>query len=255
MCGRYASARKAEDIAETFGIRPERIDGSLAADYNVAPTKPVYAVVARVPRDEDTDAPVRQLRVARWGLVPSWAKDPSIGSRLINARVETADEKPAFRRAFAVRRCLLPADGYYEWWAATGLDGKPVKQPFFIRPRDGSVLAMAGLYEFWRDPRRESDDEDAWIFSVTVMTTSAEDSLGHVHDRMPLMVDPAGWGAWLDPGRDDPASVRELLVPARPGLLEAYPVSRAVNDVRNEGAHLLDPIPAEDLPDDVPTLF
>ncbi|MFL6241217.1 MAG: SOS response-associated peptidase [Actinomycetes bacterium] len=254
MCGRYASARKAEDIAASFGIRPERVDGSLDADYNVAPTKPVYAVVERVPRDEDTTEPVRQLRVGRWGLVPSWAKDPSMGSRLINARVETVEDKPAFRRAFAVRRCLLPADGYYEWWAATGLDGKPVKQPVFIRPRNGSVLAMAGLYEFWRDPAA-AGEEDAWIFSVTILTTTAEDAVGHVHDRMPLMVDPAGWSAWLDPRRDDPAAVRDLLVPARPGLLEAYPVSRAVNDVRNEGPHLLEPIAAEEIPADAPTLF
>jgi putative SOS response-associated peptidase YedK len=226
----------------------------LDADYNVAPTDPVYAVVERVPRGEDTDEAIRQLRVARWGLVPSWAKDPSIGNRLINARLETVDEKPAFRRAFAVRRCLLPADGYYEWWAATGPDGKPIKQPFFIRPRDGSLLAMAGLYEFWRDPNVE-DADDAWLFSVTVLTTSAEDALGHVHDRMPLMVDPSGWAGWLDPKRDDPASVRDLLVPAAPGRLEAYPVSRAVNDVRNDGPHLLDPIPAEELPADVPALF
>jgi putative SOS response-associated peptidase YedK len=255
MCGRYASARKAEDIAQSFGIRPERVDGSLEADYNVAPTKPVYAVVERVPRDEDTTEPARQLRVARWGLVPSWAKDASIGSRLINARLETVEDKPAFRRAFAVRRCLIPADGYYEWYAATAADGGSVKQPFFIRPRDGSLLAMAGLYEFWRDPAREPEDADAWVFSVTIMTTTAEDALGHVHDRMPLMVDPAGWSAWLDPHRDDPAVVRDLLIPARPGLLEAYPVSRAVNDVRNEGAHLIEPIPAEELPADAPTLF
>src|SRR4051794_20289202 len=255
MCGRYASARKAEDIAATFGIRPERVDGSLDADYNVAPTDPVYAVVERVPRDEETDEPARQLRIARWGLVPSWAKDASIGSRMINARIETVQEKPAFRRAFSVRRCLIPADGYYEWWAATGPDGKPVKQPFFIRPRDGSLLAMAGLYEFWRDPKAEPDDEGAWVFSVTVLTTSAEDALGHVHDRMPLMVDPVAWAAWLDPKQEEPSAVRDLLVPAQPGLLEAFPVSRAVNDVRNDGAHLIEPIPAEELPPDAPTLF
>ena len=215
----------------------------------------MYAVVERVPRDDtDADRAVRQLRAARWGLVPSWAKDPSIGNRLINARLETATEKPAFRRAFAVRRCLLPADGYFEWWAGTGPDGRPIKQPFFIRPRDGSVLAMAGLYEFWRDPAA-AGDEDGWLFSVTVLTTTAEDSLGRVHDRMPLMVDPVGWAAWLDPLRDDPTTVRELLIPASPGLLEAYPVSRDVNNVRNAGAHLIVPLPAEDRPTDVPALF
>jgi putative SOS response-associated peptidase YedK len=253
VCGRYASARKAEDLAESFGIRPERIETSLDADYNVAPTKQVYAVVERVPRDDpDADRAVRQLRVGQWGLVPSWAKDPSIGSRLINARVETVDAKPAFRRAFAVRRCLLPADGYYEWWAATGPGGRPIKQPFFIRPRDGSVLAMAGLYEFWRD---QTAGSNGWLFTVTVLTTRAEDALGHVHDRMPLMVDPAGWAVWLDPKNEDPAAVRELLLPASPGRLEAYPVGRDVNSVHNAGAQLIEPLPAEELPADVPALF
>jgi putative SOS response-associated peptidase YedK len=275
VCGRYASARKAEDLAASFGIRPERVDGDLEADYNVAPTKPVFAVVERTPRNEDVTEPVRQLRIARWGLVPSWAKDISIGNRLINARVETATTKPAFRRAFAARRCLLPADGYYEWWAGTGPDGKQVKQPFFIRPRDGSILAMAGLYEFWRDPTAERrpdgatmgterrpdgatagrKGDDAWVFSVTVLTTSAEDSLGQLHDRMPLMVEPAAWPTWLDPARQDPDAVRSLLTPAAPGLLEAYPVSREVNDVRHEGPHLIDPIPVADLPGDVPALM
>jgi putative SOS response-associated peptidase YedK len=253
VCGRYASARKAEDIAASFGIRPERVEGSIDADYNVAATKPVYAIVERTPRNEDIDVPVRQLRVARWGLVPSWAKDISIGNRMINARIETAAEKPSFRRAFVARRCLLPADGYYEWWKGTGPDGKQVKQPFFIRPRDGSILAMAGLYEFWRDPEKEGDD--AWLFSVTVLTTTAEDGLGQVHDRMPLMVDPAQWHTWLDPAQQDPGVIRSLLTPAAPGVLEAYPVSREVNDVRHEGAHLIDPVPAEDVPDDVPALL
>jgi putative SOS response-associated peptidase YedK len=184
--------------------------------------------------------------------VPSWAKDPTIGNRLINARVETAAEKPAFRRAFARRRCLLPADGYFEWWPASGRDGKQVKQPYFIRPRDGEVLAMAGLYEFWRDPKGDADDPEAWLLSVTVLTTEAEDELGVIHDRMPLMVDPAGWDTWLDPARQDPSDVRGVLLPARPGLLEAFPVSRAVNNVRNEGPQLLDPVPLEELPEGLP---
>src|SRR4051812_10200996 len=207
MCGRYASSRKPEDLVEEFEISApgaNKVQEALAPDFNVAPTKPVYAVMERSPSardDPEPEPPQRQLRVLSWGLIPSWAKDASIGNRLINARVETVGEKPAFRRAFAIRRCLLPADGYYEWWAATGPDGKPVKQPFFIRPRDESVLAMAGLYEFWRDPNAPEDSDDAWVISATILTTSAEDALGHVHDRMPLMVDPAGWSAWLDPKR------------------------------------------------------
>jgi putative SOS response-associated peptidase YedK len=265
MCGRYASAKKAEDLAESFGIRSDNVHGDIDADFNVAPTKPVFTVVDRVPRrhrdsagqatseaSTDSDAPQRQLRIARWGLVPSWAKDPSIGNRLINARLETAADKPAFRGAFRTRRCLLPADGYYEWWPATGADGKAVKQPFFIHPRDGGTLAMAGLYEFWRDSERADDDPEAWLFTVTVLTTSAPDDLGRIHDRMPLMVEPDRWQRWLDPAEQDPATVRELLTPARPGLLEAYAVSRDVNDVRRNGAHLLDPLGRDEVPADLP---
>ena len=136
----------------------------------------------------------RALVTGRWGLVPSWAKDPSIGSRMINARAETVAEKPAFRRAFAKRRCLIPADGYYEWYTPTdptapvGRSGKPVKQPFFIHPADGSSLAMAGLYEWWRDPSRDEGDPEAWRLTCTVITTDAADEIGRIHDRMPMTI-------------------------------------------------------------------
>jgi putative SOS response-associated peptidase YedK len=254
MCGRYASSRKPEDLVEEFEIRTDKVDEALAPDYNVAPTKPVYAVMERAPhRDAEQQAepavpPERQLRVLRWGLIPSWAKDPAIGNRMINARMETVADKPAYKRAFASRRCLLPADGYFEWYPTEqrGASGKPLKQPFFIHPRDGGVLAMAGLYEIWRDPDRAEDDPDRFRWTCTVLTTQAEDAVGHIHDRMPLMVERERWGAWLDPtvsGRDDLLS---LLVPAAPGRLEAYPVSRDVNNVRNNGPELVAPIPAED---------
>jgi putative SOS response-associated peptidase YedK len=255
MCGRYASARKAEDLAESFGIRPEAVLGRTDPDFNVAPTKPVHVVVERAPRSPDrqpTGDPVRQLRVAQWGLVPSWAKDPSIGNRLINARVETVADKPAFRRAVRARRCLLPADGYYEWWPADGPDGKPVKQPYFIRPRGGGLLALAGLYEFWHDDTKADDDPEAWLLTATVLTTSATDELGRIHDRMPLMVEPAQWADWLDPGRTDPSTLPPLLRPAIPGELEAYAVSRRVNDVRNEGEELIDPVTRADVPPELP---
>lgn len=264
MCGRYAASTRPEDLVEEFEVDagPEARPGeALAADYNVAPTKDVHAVLTRPLRRADTDAdpdaaadePVRQLRVVRWGLVPSWAKDTGIGSRLINARVESVHEKPAFRKAFAARRCLLPADGYYEWYGDKGR-----KQPFFIRPRDGGVLAMAGLYELWRDRSREDDDPARWVWSATVITTTAEDSLGQIHDRMPMLVERERYAAWLDPGRNDAEGLRGLLVPAAPGRLEALPVSTAVNDVRNNGPHLLDPLPVEELdaaPPAEPTLF
>src|SRR6478735_5415967 len=249
MCGRYASSRRPEDLVEEFDIADVRIPAPLEADYNVAPTKEVYAVVERLPKNpagskDSPEPPERQLRVLTWGLVPSWAKDPSIGNRMINARMETVAEKPAYKKAFAVRRCLLPADGYFEWYPTEELTkaGKPKKQPFFIRPKDGGVLAMAGLYEIWRDPTKADDDPDRFRWTCTVITTEAEDSVGHIHDRMPLMVERERWSDWLDPrvGGD-----LDLLVPAAPGQLEAYPVSTLVSNVRNNGPELLEPLPLE----------
>ncbi|MCB0909726.1 MAG: SOS response-associated peptidase [Nocardioidaceae bacterium] len=244
MCGRYASSRRPEDLVEEFEIAANRVAEPLAADYNVAPTKPVYAVVERPPSRESDQPPERQLRVLTWGLVPSWAKDPAIGNRMINARMETVADKPAFRRAFAARRCLLPADGYFEWYPTDqlGKGGKPVKQPFFIRPADHGILAMAGLYEIWRDPAKADDEPDRFRWTCTVITTQAEDAVGHIHDRMPLMVEPDRWGRWLDP-RVSGDDLLDLLVPAAPGRLEAYPVATLVNNVRNNGAELLDPLP------------
>jgi putative SOS response-associated peptidase YedK len=249
MCGRYASSRKPEDLVEEFEIDKVEVKETLAPDFNVAPTKPVYAVLQRPPRD---DAPgeggERQLRTLSWGLVPFWAKDPAIGNRMINARMETVHEKPAFRQAFAKRRCLLPADGYYEWYPTEQKTqaGKPLKQPFFIHPADGSVMAMAGLYEIWRDPTRDDDDAQRFRWTCTVLTTSAEDAVGHIHDRMPLLVEPERYAAWLDPSNGaGPDDLRDLLVPAAPGRLEAYPVSTQVNNVRNNGPELVDPLPAE----------
>ena len=256
MCGRYASSREPEEIVEEFEIHtalPPRIE----ADYNVAPTKQVYAVVERPPRKDEPDAPElpaeRQLRVVTWGLVPSWAKDPKIGSRMINARMETVAEKPAFRRAFERRRAILPADGYYEWYEPEGDSplgrtkaGKPRKQPFFIRPRDGSMLAMAGLYELWRDPTKADDDPARWLWTCTVITTEAEDDLGRIHDRMPLMLTPDRYDAWLDPANHDRDQLLGLLQPAAPGLLEAYPVSTLVSRVDNNGPELVEPLPLDD---------
>ena len=248
MCGRYANSRSSADIAAEFEIQPEYAPSEVLADYNVAPTKEVPAVVERRPHRDSADDPVRQLRMLRWGLVPSWAKDPKIGNRMINARMETVAEKPSFRRAFAVRRALLPADGYFEWYATDkrNAKGKPVKQPFFIRPRDGGVLAMAGLYEIWKDPAKPEDDSDAFRWTCTVLTTSAEDDLGHIHDRMPLLVEPERYHAWLDPQRSEKADLFDLLVPAAPGRLEAYPVSTEVNNVRNNGSQLVEPVAAEE---------
>ena len=257
MCGRYASSRKPEDLVEEFEISVSggnRVDEALQPDFNVAPTKPVYAVMERSPSsrdDPDPEPPERQLRVLTWGLVPSWAKDPAIGNRMINARMETVAEKPAYKRAFASRRCLLPADGYFEWYPTEvkGKSGRPLKQPFYIHPADGGVLAMAGLYEIWRDPDKAEDDPDRFRWTCTVITTDAEDDVGHIHDRMPLMVEKDRWSSWLDPTTKDKDALLGLLVPASPGALEAYPVSMAVSNVRNNGPELMEPLRLEDVPE------
>jgi putative SOS response-associated peptidase YedK len=254
MCGRYASSRRPEDLVEEFEIEQSEVRESLAADYNVAPTKEVYAVVSRPPSKEKERPAQRQLRVLTWGLVPSWAKDPAIGNRLINARVETVAEKPAFRRAFASRRCLLPADGFYEWYTPDegedapeegGKKKRPRKQPFFIHHADGSVLAMAGLYEIWRDPTKAEDDPDRFRWTCTILTTTAQDDLGRIHDRAPLLVERDKYAAWLDPTVSDPAALEGLLVPAAPGRLEAFPVSTLVNNVKNNGPELVEPVAVE----------
>ena len=244
MCGRYVAVHSPQQLAEEFGVERIVVDGPVEPDYNVAPTKPVLGVLARAGRGADAaDEPQRQLRELRWGLVPSWAKDPSIGNRLINARVESAAEKPSFRRAFAKRRCILPALGYYEW--AQPSDGEPrgkaPKQPYFIHRPDDSTLAMAGLYELWPDPHRDRDDPQAWLWTCTVLTTQATDELGRIHDRAPLTVPAEAYESWLAPEPGNADDLRALLVPATVGM-RADPVGTAVNNVRNNGPALLTPI-------------
>ncbi len=239
MCGRYASARSRIELLEEFAVQRDRTDEPLRPDYNVAPTKPVYAVLTRQPRDEPAKPAARELRVVRWGLVPSWAKDVSIGSRMINARAETVSEKPAFRNAFARRRCLLPADGYYEWQAPPAGTKGP-KQPYFICRPDHGVLAFAGVYELWRDRALPSEDPAAWLWTAAIITTTAPDELGEIHDRMPMVIDRASWTDWLDPANTDAGDIRALLAPAVADGLISYPVSLAVNSVRNNGPELIE---------------
>lgn len=244
MCGRYAAAKGTAALAEEFEASAPAED-HLAADYNVAPTKQVHLVVDRAVEGERT----RTLEIGRWGLIPSWAKDPAIASRLINARAETVATKPSFRGAFAKRRCLVPADGYYEWYTPTeegaprGRAGKPLKQPFYIHRKDGASLAMAGLYEWWRDDSAAAGDETPWRLTCTIITTEAADEIGRIHDRMPMVIDRSRWGSWLDPevGAEEAAS---LLSPASHLELVAYPVSTRVNSVRNNGPDLLTPLEA-----------
>ncbi|HEY2284760.1 MAG TPA: SOS response-associated peptidase [Streptosporangiaceae bacterium] len=252
MCGRYASARKRIELLEEFSVQRDRVADDLQPDYNVAPTRKVYAVMDREQRPHDGEPEAepargvaRELRVVRWGLVPTWAKDISIGSKLINARAETVHEKPSFRRAFAKRRCLLPADGYYEWQVLenAGPRGGKRKQPYFIHRADSGLMAFAGLYELWRDKAVPDGDPAAWLWTATIITTSAPDELGQIHDRMPMTIAPESWADWLDPANADADDVRALLVPAAARGLATYPVSTEVNSVRNNGPELMQPVP------------
>jgi putative SOS response-associated peptidase YedK len=248
MCGRYAASRRAEDLALEFEAVPADGQPPLAADFNVAPTKDVYVVRHKKERDAEgapTGGGHRELRAVRWGLVPSWAKDVSVGNRMLNARVVSLTYKPAFRRAPASRRCLVPADGWYEW--AKRLD-TPGKQPYYVTPEDGSVLAFAGLWEVWG----RGDDR---LYSCTIVTAPAVGALTEIHDRMPLVLSPDRWAAWLDPEQQD---VGGLIAPTPPELvaaLELRPVSASVNNVANNGAELLARAESVSEPADQPALF
>lgn len=239
MCGRYASTQSDSDLRAVFDIA-ETVGEELPPAYNVAPTQTVRTVIERAPKNEpDADA-VRQLRSVRWGLIPSWAKDPKIGSRMINARSETITEKPSFKKAASRRRCIVPADGYYEWEKRDG-----AKVPYFLHsgnPDGTGVLAMAGLYELWRDPAKAEDDEDRWVWSVTVLTAPAADALGHIHDRSPVIVPTSLQSDWLSPAITEIESVQEMLAAIPEPRLVPYEVSTAVNSVRNDGPELLLPV-------------
>jgi putative SOS response-associated peptidase YedK len=248
MCGRYAASRSPDDLVVEFEAVPAEGLPRLRADYNVAPTKDVYMVRQKKERDAQgalTGGSHRELRVVRWGLVPSWAKDASVGNRLLNARVESLIDKPAFRTAARSRRCLVPADGWFEW--AKRLDS-PNKQPYFVTPQDGSVLAFAGLWEVW------GRGEDR-LYTCTVVTEPAVGALSEIHPRMPFVLPRDRWAAWLDPARED---VEALVEPTPPEVVEALelrPVSTAVNNVANNGPELLSRAESVSEPADQPALF
>ncbi|WP_372592641.1 SOS response-associated peptidase [Actinotalea sp.] len=245
MCGRYASFREAQDLADAFALEDLADDAAtLPPSWNLAPTDPVRIVVERTARDAPPESPpVRSLRLARWGLVPGWAKDPSVGARMINARAETLAERPAFRRALASRRCLVPAEGYYEWTPPPpGSPARTPKVPHWIHPADGRVLAFAGLYEFWRDPTLADDDPARWLVSTTIVTGGAgpDGAAAALHDRRPVILAPGRWDAWLDPGTDAPTALGLLDDPAP--SLDAWTVSTAVNSATSEGPELIAPV-------------
>lgn len=227
MCGRFAAPASTEDLVATFGI--DEVVDPARQTWNAAPTTPVSAVVDSVV----SEGVLRRLVAPRWGLVPSWAKDAGGAARLINARVETVASKPSFRRAFAARRCLIPASGYYEWTPRPTPTGRPGKQPFFIHPADGGLLAMAGLYEFWRSPAGE------WLVTTAILTSDAQESIASIHDRMPIGIPATAWDSWLDPRLTDPVEVQALLAQNQPPLLTAHPVSSRVGNVANDGPDLV----------------
>jgi putative SOS response-associated peptidase YedK len=276
MCGRFASTSKVDEIIEALGVEEVRTE-PLPPRYNVAPTSQIYAVAtSRSPvpaeeggaeaEDEESGHAHRVLGTFRWGLVPSWAKDVSVGYKMINARSEGIGERPAYRRALLKRRCIIPVDYYYEWQvrppaqAAVLLDpagdkaggeaatGKgrtrkpkaPPKLPWAIHRADGHPMLMAGLWEVWHDP---ADPDAAPMRSCTIVTTAANEALAAIHDRMPVILDEAAVDAWLDPDLVDREAIEEILRPAPPEWFAAHPVSTLVNKVGVDGPELLAPIP------------
>jgi len=263
MCGRYASSSRPEDLVEEFDVDEDRTGERVRSilvtpqsppagqpDFNMAPTKAAPVVLTRAGRGDPHAEPTRQLRLLTWGLVPSWSRDVKVGLRMTNARSESLLGRSSFARAAASRRCLVPADGWYEWQVSpTAVDakGKPRKQPFFIHRSDGGPMAMAGLYEFWRDRALAEDDPDAWLATYTIITTAAEPGLDRIHDRQPLVLERADWDDWLDPTATDLARVKAHLEFSAPERFDAYPVSMAVSSSRNNGAQLLVPLARSDL--------
>lgn len=224
MCGRYALYGPATRLSAHFEVDFEEVD--FGPRYNLAPLQ--FAPVIR-----NADG-ARHVAMLRWGLLPGWAKDPAMAARLINARSETAAEKPSFRSAFRSRRCLVPADGFYEWKAVAG-----GKQPHFISRRDGVPMALAGLWEHWSAPGGEA------LATFTLLTTAANAMLANLHERMPVILPAETWGLWLNAERT-PAQLMPLMCPLAGEELVAWPVSRRVGNVRNDDEGLLAPAAGED---------
>jgi putative SOS response-associated peptidase YedK len=235
MCGRYTLSTNAQVLADLFRLEEAP---ALPPRYNIAPTQEVAIV-----RSEGEPG-LRRMALARWGLIPSWAKDREIGARMINARADTAAEKPAFRSAFKSRRCLIPADGFFEWQAREGR-----KQPHLIRRRDGGVLAFAGLWERWAPAGEEA------IESCVILTTAANEVLRPIHDRMPVILPPEAWPLWLDPAERERERLQPLLVPYPAAAMMAYPVGLAVNSPRRDDPSCIEPLAGSPPPPGNPRLF
>ncbi len=208
----------------------EIVTEDLNARWNVAPSLEVYAVTT------SKDGSIRRLEALRWGLIPSWAKDPSVGNRMINARAESLLTRPAYRRAVATRRCIIPADGFYEWKRVDRGTATKRSTPYYLRSRRGQRLGFAGLWEVWHDA------EGMPLRSCTIVTTEANQTVEPIHDRMPVILDPACWGEWLAPVPLEGDELMRLLVPAPSDLLEVIQVGVGVNRPGNEGPELIEPV-------------
>jgi putative SOS response-associated peptidase YedK len=237
MCGRFSSTSQLQSLLEQFRAEPLGVEGHQPS-WNVAPASDILVVVA------GSDG-ARQLRALRWGLVPRWAKDPSGANRMINLRAETVREKKGWKSTLARKRCIIPIDGFYEWQDQG--KGKR-KQPFYITSRDFSPLALAGLWATWRDPaekeKEKAGDGDGGdeLWTCTILTTSANKLMGSVHERMPVILPPEAWDAWLDPDNTDTEQLAELLQPAPEEMLTLWPVDMAVGNTRNNRPELQEPL-------------
>jgi putative SOS response-associated peptidase YedK len=223
MCGRYRLSRRKQIIEEYFGSAPW--DDDWSPRYNIAPTQHV-PVIRQHPKE-----PVRQISTMRWGLVPHWAKDASGAASTINARSETAATKPAFRDSLKLRRCLIPADAFYEWKRHG-----PSKQPFCFEVKDGELFAFAGLWDGWKDSSGQ------WVKTCSILTTTPNAVTSTVHDRMPVILHPDSYDLWLDPGMQNVAAISELLRPFDPQCMRCYPVSSHVNHVANDDEECSRPV-------------
>lgn len=237
MCGRYVQTRSPGELARAYaGL--DTLAREWRPSWNVAPTQSVLIVLER---SGETGERQRRVEAAKWGLVPSWAKDRAIGSRMINARSETVTTKPAFRHAARRQRAVVPADGYFEWAKLEG--GK--KQPYFLRSADGEPLSFAGLWEAWRDPAEPEESGKAWLVTCTILTTTATDATGWVHDRSPVILTGDHLEAWLDPGMTEREEVEALLRALPEPHLVPRPVSSEVGNVRNNRPELVAPLEEE----------
>ncbi|PZU46239.1 MAG: hypothetical protein DI566_08845 [Microbacterium sp.] len=235
MCGRFVVAESGSELVGVLRVDLES-DDLPEPSYNIAPTDRVAIVLDSA----KTEPPTRRLEAARWGLVPAWAKDPSIGVKAFNARSEEVEDKPMFRQALVKRRAVIPASGYYEWHTEDG-----VKTPYYIHPAGGEPLFFAGLYEWWKDAGKADDDPNRWLLSFTIMTRASAGALGSIHDRMPLFIDADYADVWLDPTTENVGDLLDATVDAAPAIVDGLAmreVGREVGNVRNNGPELIEPV-------------